>query len=60
METHRYIRNDGVEVEETIECLACAGIGELRQKAKYSPLPITCNEKTNPIYESLMSEETDA
>ncbi len=59
METHRYIRNDGVEVEEIIECLACAGAGRIGRRVKSSPLPITCNEKTNLFFESLQIEETD-
>ena len=59
METHRYIRNDGVEVEEIIECLACGGVGEIRRKVKSSPLPINCNETINLFFESLQINETD-
>ena len=59
-ETHRYMRNDGVEVEEILECSACGGAGEIRQKATHLPPPtVICIEKPNSIYESLQIEETD-
>ena len=54
------MRNDGVEVEEILECSACGGAGEIRQKATYLPPPtVICIEKPNSIYESLQIEETD-
>ena len=30
-ETHKFIRNDGVEVEEIIECGVCKGMGKIQK-----------------------------